>query len=87
MYDAEMVGNILNWVASMKPNIEKLSNSNKIKMLFDKWTIIQNQTVAGAEECRNKLHNEALKIVHEIRDFDLMHYIAKNSFYGSWSIL
>jgi hypothetical protein len=74
-YEEETKVNAINWCKNMEFNLRKLDPVKKLKLLFDKWVITQNQEF----EEMIKIHLEVIAIAYERKEFEIMNRIAKQS--------
>jgi hypothetical protein len=72
-HSEEEVYNAIKWCENMEYNLRKLDPVRKLKMLFDKWVIIQNQET----NMKIKVQMEAISIAYDLKEFDIMIRIAK----------
>jgi hypothetical protein len=57
-------------------NIRKLKPEGKLKLLFEKWVIIQSQSGDDCDVIRGKIQMEAITIAYELKEFEVMYRIA-----------
>jgi uncharacterized protein YqgQ len=60
-------------VKILEYNARKLDPVRKLKLLFEKWIIIQNQ---DCEDTRRKIQMEAISIAYDLKEFEIMYRIA-----------
>jgi hypothetical protein len=53
-------------------NLERLVSAYKIKLLFDKWIIIQNSNKPEIAVRRRRIQDETINVAHEIKEFELI---------------
>jgi hypothetical protein len=75
-YHGETIHNAVIWCENMEFNLRKLDPLRKLKLLFEKWVIIQSQE---EPETRKKIQMEAISIAYDLKEFDIMNRIAKLS--------
>jgi hypothetical protein len=83
VYSNEEIDSAIFWIDNMEENLENVLPTNRIKLLFDKWVIIQNNDNSEVYARRRKVQDEAISIADNIKEFDLIAQIAKSVMSGN----
>jgi hypothetical protein len=76
-FDLETVENAAEWIDNLEIKIDNMSTETKIKLMFDKLVIVQNQINCTSQ--RKKLQNETILLAFVMKDFNLLPNVAKLS--------
>jgi hypothetical protein len=71
--------NVYECVRNVTDNTRKMSNAEKIRILYNKWLRIQNGENDNGISCNDIIQGLVISIAYEKKDFDLMCNIAKKS--------
>jgi hypothetical protein len=71
-FGEEEVSEALEQVGKMQLNLNGLIPTDKIKVLYDKWIIVQKGQNVKSNEAMRKIQDEAISQAYLVRDFETM---------------